>query len=204
MTANKGEDINTASVLATLRKSFDGAFFALVGIAIACGLAVWYFKGAETFSRAVGGSYDLMFFVLPRLSAAMLIAAFIQLFIPKELISRLIGQRAGPGSVFIATVAGALTPGGPLTCFPIVVALYKAGANSGALVAYLTAWAMLGIQRIFAWEIPLLGEEIALFRIIASAPLPILAGLIAYYLPIRVRVREPGLTNAPQTPEQEK
>jgi uncharacterized membrane protein YraQ (UPF0718 family) len=204
MTTKNDTEKFSSSVLTTLRKSFDGAFLSLVAIAIACGLAVWFFKGPETFAHAVGGSYDLMFFVLPRLSAAMLIAAFIQLFIPKELISRLIGEKAGMASIFIATVAGALTPGGPLTCFPIVVALYTAGANSGALVAYLTAWAMLGVQRIFAWEIPLLGEEIALFRIIASAPLPILAGMIAYYLPIRIRIREQGRMGHTQSPKQEK
>ena len=44
--------------------------------------------------------------------------------IPREVVSRLIGDQAGIKSVVIATIAGALTPGGPLTSFPVVVALY--------------------------------------------------------------------------------
>lgn len=181
----------------TLRRIFDGSFLTLVGLCAGAGIAVFWLKGEDAFLHAVHESWELFGFILPRLAAAMLIAAFAQVLMPREVISRLIGEKAGAKSVIIATLAGAITPGGPLTCFPVVVALYAAGANKGALVAYLSSWAMLGVQRVFAWEIPLLGEDIALLRIAASAALPVLAGMIALYLPIQLRLPD----QAPRAPK---
>jgi uncharacterized membrane protein YraQ (UPF0718 family) len=111
--------------------------------------------------------------------------------VPREVISRLIGENAGIKSVLIATVAGSLTPGGPLTSFPIVIALYAAGANKGALVAYLSSWAIIGMQRIVVWELPLLGPDVTAIRVGASVLLPIIAGIIALYIPIRLKVPTP-------------
>jgi hypothetical protein len=53
------------------------------------------------------------------------------------------------------------------------------GADSGPLVAYLTSWAILGAQRIFIWEIPLMGLRFASFRFGVSLFLPFLAGMTA-------------------------
>ena len=80
-------------------------------------------------------------------------------------------------------VAGSLTPGGPATSFPFVVALYMAGADRGSLVAYLTAWSLLGFQRVVVWEMPFLGIDFVWVRLLANLPFPILAGIIARKLP---------------------
>ena len=118
------------------------------------------------------------------------VAAFLQILVPREIVSRLIGEQAGIASIFIATVAGIFTPGGPLTSFPIVIALYASGANKGALVAYLSAWAMVGAQRILVWELPLMGPDFTLIRVGSSLILPVLAGTIALYLPIRLKISD--------------
>jgi uncharacterized membrane protein YraQ (UPF0718 family) len=86
-------------------------------------------------------------------------------------------------------MAGAITPGGPFTSFPIVHALWVAGADAGALIAYLTAWALIGLNRLIVWELPLMGAEFTVIRTLACLPLPILAGLIA-----RALVRLPFFT----------
>ncbi len=175
------------------RRAFDGTLAAFAALGIAAAAATWWLKGPAVFERALLDSLDLLWFILPRVGAAMIIAAFLQVLIPRELVARLIGERAGARSVFIATIAGALTPGGPLTSFPIIVALHASGANKGALVAYLLSWAMLGVQRIFVWEFPLMGPDFTILRVTASFMLPVVAGLIALRLPIRIRVPDhPG------------
>jgi len=88
----------------------------------------------------------------------------------------------------LATAAGTITPGGPFTSFPIVHALWVAGADAGALIAYLTAWALIGLNRLIVWELPVMGAEFALVRTLVCLPLPIVAGLIA-----RALVRSPVL-----------
>jgi uncharacterized membrane protein YraQ (UPF0718 family) len=55
-------------------------------------------------------------------------------------------------------------------------------ANSGMalapLVAYMTSWSLFGIQRIIAWEAPLMGWRFVTVRVLASLAFPILAGWV--------------------------
>ena len=173
------------------RRSFDGTLLVFALLAVAGGAAVWWLHGEDALRRSLGASWELMVFIMPRVGAAVLIAAFLQILVPREIVARLIGDKAGLRSVVIATLAGIFTPGGPLTSFPIVVALYASGANKGALVAYILAWAMLGAQRILVWEWPLMGTEFTLIHIGASIFLPILSGAIALHLPIRLKIPDP-------------
>ena len=50
------------------------------------------------------------------------------------------------------------------------------GISIGPLVSYLTAWSLLGLQRIIMWEIPFLGMKVVLVRIAASFLFPLFAG----------------------------
>ncbi len=187
--ANDSEPRNKETSL--LKRSFGPSLLVFAALAIGAGFGVYYLKGPEAYDQATEDAWDLMIFIAPRVGAAVLIAAFIQILVPREVISRLIGENAGFKSVLIATVAGSLTPGGPLTSFPVVIALYAAGANKGALVAYLSSWAIIGMQRIIVWELPLLGPDVTAVRVGASVLLPIIAGTIALYLPIRLKVPSP-------------
>ena len=134
----------------------------------------------------------MLIYVVPRVIAAMLMAAFIQLLVPRAMVARWIGEKAGFRGLLVATAAGMLTPGGPLTSFPIVVALHAAGANRGALVAYLSAWAMIGFQRMLVWEFPFMGPHFTFLHLVASLALPPIVGLIASRLPIRIATPPAG------------
>lgn len=174
-----------------LRRSFGPSLFVFVGLALSTGFGVYHVEGPAAYDKAMQDAWNLLIFITPRVGAAVLIAAFLQILIPKEIISHLIGEKAGIKSVLIATIAGSLTPGGPLTSFPIVIALHAAGANKGALVAYLSSWAIIGMQRIIVWELPLLGPDVTFVRVSSSILLPIIAGTIALYLPINLKVETP-------------
>ncbi len=165
----------------------DQSFVVFAVLAAISGAAVYFLKGEDVFLRSLDGSAELFWIVLPRVIAALLLAGFIQVLISQELVAKLVGEHSGVLGIVIAAVAGALTPGGPLTSFPIVVALYASGAERGALVAYLTAWAMLGVQRMLVWEIPFMGTDFALLRITCVAALPVLAGLMARHIPVTIR-----------------
>ncbi|MBD20874.1 MAG: hypothetical protein CMM37_07530 [Rhodospirillaceae bacterium] len=177
--------------LKLLKQSFGPSLIIFALLAIGSGLTVYHLKGPSSYERAIIDALELLTFIAPRVGAAVIIAAFLQILIPQVVISRLIGEKAGIKSVFIATVAGSLTPGGPLTSFPVVIALYASGANKGALVAYITSWAMIGMQRIIVWELPLLGPDITFIRVSASILLPIIAGTLSLYMPIRLTLTNP-------------
>lgn len=162
-------------------------------LAAAAAAACWVVQGPGVFREVLHDDLGLMATVFPRVLLALMVAGLVQAVLPRDKVAYWVGSESGFRGIVIATVAGALTPGGPMTSFPFVVALYMAGADRGSLVAYLTSWELLGFQRFMVWEVPLLGPEFALLRGLANLPLPILAGLLARKLPgIAPRVPPPG------------
>jgi hypothetical protein len=61
-----------------------------------------------------------------------------------------------------------VTPGGPMVSVPFMVVAANSGAALPALVAYMTSWSLFGVQRIIAWEAPLM--------VIPSLAFPVVAG----------------------------
>ena len=70
--------------------------------------------------------------------------------------------------------------------FPIIASLYKIGIGIGPLVAYMTAWSLMGFQRIIIWELPFLGARVVAVRVFASILFPVLGGWMARILWARV------------------
>jgi len=119
---------------------------------------------------------SLLWFVLPRLVPALILTGMLQVLIPPEFVGRYFGREAGLRGIVIASAAGVLTPGGPMVSVPLVVALANSGAGLAVLVAYMTSWSLFGIQRIIAWEAPLLGWHFVVARVVPSLAFPVVAG----------------------------
>jgi uncharacterized membrane protein YraQ (UPF0718 family) len=124
----------------------------------------------------------MLWFVLPRLVPALILAGLLQVVIPQEIVGRYFGREAGFKGIIIASVAGVLTPGGPMVTVPFLVALTNSGAALAPLVAYMTAWSLFGMQRIIAWEAPLMGWHFVGVRVLSSLVFPFLAGWITSLL----------------------
>ena len=157
----------------------DKSLLAFTSIALASGLLSYAVGGGVTLQKGLDASWDLMVLIVPRLIAAFLLAGFLQVLIPKNLILRWIGDKAGFRGILIASLAGMLTPAGPMISFPIVASLYHMGAHYAPLIAYLTSWELFGFMRIAVWEIPFMGLKFVLLRVAVSFTLPLLAGFIA-------------------------
>ena len=81
----------------------------------------------------------------------------------------------------IATLAGFIVPGGPIAVYPIAAAFLSIGAGTGATIAFVTSWTLLGYNRLLVWELPFFGADFVIWRGIAALPLPIIAGLLAQW-----------------------
>jgi uncharacterized membrane protein YraQ (UPF0718 family) len=89
----------------------------------------------------------------------------------------------------IATLAGIVCPGGPITIFPIAAAFVAVGADVGATIAFIVSWTLLGYGRALVWELPFFGPEFVIWRSLVALPLPIVAGLLARLLSRAIRPR---------------
>ena len=106
------------------------------------------------------------------------IAGLAQVLIPKELITRWLGAKAGFKGVLIGCVVGGLVPGAPYAAFPLVASLYQAGAGLGAVVGFVSAWALWSVSRLPV-EMALIDPKPALIRYAVTFIVPPVAGLLA-------------------------
>lgn len=164
------------------RKLIDGSFLFIVAFAVASAAGCWWLRGPEVFFEALRDEGDLMLRLVPVIAGAVLLAAFVQVLIPTEVVKRWLGAESGWKGVAIASVIGAFVPGGPMASFPLMMAVVGAGAHVAASVAFLTSWSVLAIQRLIVWEIPLMGGDFALVRFLSSVLLPAIAGVSAAWL----------------------
>jgi uncharacterized membrane protein YraQ (UPF0718 family) len=174
-----------------LREAFNREFWGFAAAAGVLGAACFWLRGADVMIAALESDGGMLLRLLPRVLVALSIASLIWVMLPRDRISKLAGQNTGIGGLIIATVAGMVTPGGPSSAYPLLAVLGAAGADRGALVAYITAWATLGMQRVLVWDVPFMGAEFAILRTLISLPLPIVAGLIARKLPLVLNLRTP-------------
>lgn len=125
------------------------------------------------------GDATLLAETLPKVLAGCLMAAFVTMILPRELVARWVGHESGFTGLLIASFFGFLLPGGPITIYPVAGALLMMGADAGAVVAFITCWTLLGYSRALVWELPFFGAHFVIWRIAEALPLPIIAGLLA-------------------------
>ena len=171
---------------AWVRLGFGPMFFALLGVSIVAGAAVWLTQGREVFVQALRDDLSVLFGTMPRVIFAIATAGLLWVLIPRERVAAIVGRGSGLMGLVAATGAGIVTVGGPTAAFPLLAILGGVGADRGVMVAYITSWATLGLQRILTWDVPMMGADFSVLRFGATLCLPVLAGLIARALPIRV------------------
>lgn len=187
---------------ALLKEGVGVSFLVFTAIAAAAGALVYFLQGPDSFYDTAGESFGAAFGMMPRILAALVMAGIIWVLLPREALSRFIGRSSGFMGLVYATVAGVLLLGGPSAAFPLLAVLASAGADRGILIAFITSWATLGIQRTIMWDLPLMGPEFTLVRTLASLPLPIIAGLLARQIPITLNLKTDAVpTDLPKDEE---
>lgn len=178
--------------------AFGKSFWGFLLTAIAFGVLCWVLKGRDVVLDAFAHDLNLLLNLLPRVFVAIGIAALIWVLLPRDKVSSLVGRESGLKGLAIATAAGTITPGGPSSAYSLLAVLAVSGADRGALIAYITAWATLAVQRILIWDVPFMGAEFAMLRFGACLALPVVAGLIARQLPMDFQIRSVEDTHKPR------
>ena len=156
-------------------------------IALAVGALLWVIVGALVLAAAAkGGSLVetglregvLDFLRLtPRVAIGVVGSGYVAAVFPPEVLAHLLGPNSGIVGTAIATLAGALTPGGPVVGFSIGVAALKSGAAAPQVIAYTTAWSLYALTRLINWEVAMMPPRVVWLRAAVSIPLPLLAGV---------------------------
>lgn len=138
-----------------------------------------YYNNPSLLMEGWKSGFRLLFKIFPILILAFGISGLVQVMVPKESIAQWLGKESGWKGIILGCLVGAITPGGPYTSFPIVAALYQAGAGLGTLVAYVTAWSLWAIARL-PIEAALISPKFMLFRLLSTILFPPIAGAFAH------------------------
>jgi uncharacterized membrane protein YraQ (UPF0718 family) len=134
-------------------------------------------KGDTVLKEATHGGVLDFLHLIPRLAIGVIGAGFLAALLPQDLVRSWLGPDSGIAGLLLATLAGAITPGGPVIGFAIGASALKSGAGYLAVMTYVTAWALFAFQRLIVWELPVMPTRVVWLRVAASLPLPILTAL---------------------------
>ena len=113
--------------------------------------------------------------LIPRVLIGVVGSGYIAAVMPQQLVTTWIGPQSGLLGISIATLAGAITPGGAVVGFAIGAAALKGGAGAPQVIAFSTAWSLYALQRLINWEIHMMPRRVVWLRAAVSVPLPFLA-----------------------------
>ena len=127
----------------------------------------------------------LSWLVMKRNAALMVIAfmivGYVNVLSPTQFIQDWIGPESGFRGLALGELIGMLLPGGPYVVFPLIAALYSAGAGLGPAVTIITSWSTLALLTI-SFELPFMGWRFTAIRWGLGLLIPIMTGVIAVLL----------------------
>ncbi len=127
----------------------------------------------------VGGQALLGFF--PLLVIAFTVAGLVSILIPREMVSRWLGEESGWKGLIIGPAIGALVQGGPFAFFPLFDAVFRDSITTGTAVAMITAWGMINVGHL-PYEFAFLGPRFVALKYSVYILLPSLSGFLANLL----------------------
>ena len=154
----------------------------VVMLVLATALLIFvHYRQPEQLVPSLKNGGILLLQILPILIAAFVVVGLIPVIIPKDAISRWVGEGAGMRGILIGSAAGGLMTGPPYAVFPIISGIYKQGAGIGAMVAFLTSWSTWQLARL-PLVIALLGPKFTIVWVASIIIFIPIAGLIASFL----------------------
>lgn len=159
------------------KRVVDGTLLSMLGLLAGLALLAYLRGGFELTIEGLRNGAGMLLRFGPVIVVSLLAAGFADQLLPREAVQRLLGDEAGLRGILIAAGAGIMTPSGPFVSMPIAAVLLRSGASHAAVVAFVSAWALLAMHRLVAWEVPMLGWRFALLRYGICLVLPVLAGL---------------------------
>lgn len=159
------------------RPVIDAGFLVLAGLTLLAGILVAVQAGPGRLWVIVLETFGFLALLMPKIIGGVFIAASLPLLLPRETVTTWIGRESGLRGLALAAFAGAAIPGGPMMTFPLAAGFAVAGADIGAVMAFVSGWNLLSLNRTLIWEFSFLPAELVWTRFLICLPLPVVLGL---------------------------
>ena len=129
----------------------------------------------------IKSSWQIFMEMLWILPAVMLLIGFFAVWVPNEMVIKLLGKTSGIKGIALSLLLGAL-PTGPLyVVFPMASALIKKGARVSNIIIFLSAWACIKIPQEMV-ELQFLGVRFMALRIGLTVFFVIIMGVLIEWI----------------------
>ena len=132
--------------------------------------------GLKAFSIA-NDSFLQMLGVLPPI---MLMLGLMDVWIPRDILIKYMGDKSGLLGIFLAMLIGSLAAGPMYAAFPFTAVLMKKGVKFSNIIIFMNAWCVTKISTLL-FEISSLGFKFTLVRLLINVPGVIIMGLLVEY-----------------------
>lgn len=139
------------------------------------------FVAFDKFVSALNGSlyyFKEMILIMP---VVFMMTVLIEVWIPKEMISKNLGDQSGVKGVLLALILGSVSAGPIYAAFPITKTLLKKGAGIMNIVIILSAWAVIKVPML-ANEAKFLGAKFMVIRWVLTVFVIVMMGYAASLL----------------------
>lgn len=133
--------------------------------------------GFKTLASAKS-SFLQMLGVLPPI---MLMLGLMDVWIPREILMKYMGDNSGFLGILLSILIGSLAAGPMYAAFPFTAVLIKKGVKFSNIIIFMNAWCVTKISTLL-FEISSLGVKFTLVRLAINIPGIIIMGLIIQYL----------------------
>lgn len=133
--------------------------------------------GVKTLSSAQS-SFLQMLGILPPI---MLLLGLMDVWVPREVLMKYMGDNSGVIGVLLAMLIGSLAAGPMYAAFPFTAVLMKKGAKFSNIIIFMNAWCVTKISTLL-FEVSALGFKFTFIRLLINIPGVILMGIIIQYL----------------------
>ncbi|HHT91759.1 MAG TPA: hypothetical protein GXZ68_12415 [Firmicutes bacterium] len=115
----------------------------------------------------------------PLIVGALILAGMIEVLIPPEFVEGWLSKEAGLKGIILGTLGGMIMAMGPYASFPIIASILSSGAGLGTVVAIITGWCLLSLNKL-PFESGFFGLKFYTYKLILSIPFSFGAGLVAH------------------------
>lgn len=166
----------------------------LIGTILIWGAALWMLRhlgrvAPDRLPQLRRQATHMFLVMLPRTVIGLSGAGFVAALLPQDVVRQIFGAGSGMFGVALATLAGALVPGGPVVAFAVGAAAVKAGAGIAALFSFVTAWCIFSLTRTLTHELAMMGWPFLRHRLLVSWPVPLGIGALTLLV---IRLAGPG------------
>lgn len=134
--------------------------YLIIGI---IGIVISGIINKEKTKKALLVSLKILITILPILLFIFVLMGLVQVFLPRDTITKLLGNSHGLLSVILGILLGSITLIQPGAVFPFAGYLLKNGANYGAIYGFVMSAILIGVATI-PLEIKLFGKEFTIVR----------------------------------------